>query len=70
MKPRFSPLALLIGFTAVVWATEADPRDKEIQKDLEFFQAMEVLEAMPMLTEFGVVIDQIQKDEPKSEEAP
>ena len=73
MKPisshRSPTLALLVYFTAVVWATEADPRDREIQKDLEFFQAMEVVEAMPMLTEFGEVIDQIKKNE-KGEEAP
>ena len=41
----------------------------QLTSDLEFYQAMEVLEAMPMLTEFGEVIDQIKKDE-KGEEAP
>ncbi len=53
----------LLLFVTLVWAVEADPRDKEIQKDLEFFESFEVLEAMPLLTDFGPVLDAIKKDE-------
>ncbi len=66
MAPLTVKTAILVLFCTLVWAVETDPRDQEIQKDLEFFQTLEVLESMPILTEFGAVLDQIDAKE-KSE---
>ena len=54
--------SFLMIASSLLWATEIDPRDKEIMKDLEFFQTLEVIEVMPLLTEFGSVLDEIKAD--------
>ncbi len=75
MKPlRKNGFLLFLFLSSLVWATDADPRDKEIVKDLDFFQTMEVVEAMPLLTEFGSVLDEIKKENtpitPSAESSP